>query len=598
MFAILCLQKKAPVVVHLADPAEHARVQALLSRGVYEQHTHLWGIAESTAYLESMFSPVTEGQHNRLQAAAQSANNALQKHFFSYQGKHAQGIAPEGLFTLVRWVREAVTPEETTVRITHALASCQDPQRPVNWNWAYTLRCIIRQAAYAQMDGSQDSYDQVPVETWATEDAWQEWLETNEPANVTVPWVLDIEPLEQLSLPQRVTALTNIECLITSCSCASDKARVALHMTSSTARYLYLRQVQRCQERNSVFRCEIDGKHELSFEIMQALEEMSRVQLRFLYGLNTEILSQGLSADSPLPRAGIRSGLQKPYVRGTDIRGPEAQFKPGECEQVIRELYEFLMELSHERGVEPRRTLPLVLRTHVGESNMFNNVHDPQLEQIGRENLSIIIRILEKMHAENAFQKDRVLFRLGHVTAITIGQAYRLRLLPHKVCMLELNYRSNLQTFASLDMGHLPVLKVLIADALYRCKRSQVPWQSRPEVNFLDLTCNTDGAGIMHSSMEEEFYLASNVLSHFKDNSVMEDGSPVYVPVYPEDLEYLDGCVNPEVTQELLQGRGLLCEDLRLEVRNLLRFDHFLGKSQPFPPSPRKRRRIGRGGTP
>ena len=86
------------------------------------------------------------------------------------------------------------------------------------------------------MHGSQDSYDQTPVETWAIDDAWQEWLESNEPPNVTVPWVLDIEPLAQSSRP-RVTAMTNTECLISGCSCASEKARVALHMTSSTARY-------------------------------------------------------------------------------------------------------------------------------------------------------------------------------------------------------------------------------------------------------------------------------------------------------------------------------------------------------------------------
>lgn len=578
-----CLQKKCPADVRLADADNDSGVQALLSRGVYEQHTHLWGIETPHSYLDSMYSPITEGQNNRLQAAAESAFQALQEHYFLYQGVYAQGSAPEGLFALVRWMREANTGTERAARVQHALASCQDSQRPFNWDWAYTLRSVIRDASFAQMHTSQGLYEQVPVQLWTHGGASAEWLENNELAAVTVPWVLNIDPVEALPLPQRVVALRNINSLVTSCSNVSNKARVALYLTSNTARYLYICRVQDSQKANRVVRCEINGKHELSQSIMEALAEMSDVKLRFLYGLDTQLLSKGLSSDCPLPQAAITSNLQKPYVMGTDFRGPEAVFQAPACSQVIRELYDLLVSLSEQFS----RTC--VLRTHVGESNMFNNVHDPRLEQIGRQNLSIIIGILVQMHADDVFKQSKVLMRLGHVTAITTGQAYQLRQLPHKVCMLELNSRSNLQTFASPDLGHLPILKVLIADALYRFDYRQ---NKTTSYTFLDLTCNTDGAGIMHSSMEEEYYLASNVLTHYKDNTVMEDGSMAHVPVFPEDLQYLRGRLEPG-SEQLVQGRGLLCSDLRLEVRNLLRFKNFIGGAQPFPPrSPRKKQRL------
>ena len=531
-----------------------------------------------------MFSPIVEGQADRQQMAALSAQQAFKDHFFCYQGRYAQGSAPEGLFALVRWIIDANTAEETSLRVQHALASCQDPERPVNWDWAYTLRGIVRNAAFAQMAG-HCSYEQVPVQTWREPGAWLEWLEASTVNDVPFPWVLDIGVLDSLPLLERKSALQNIDNLIASCKDASDQARVALHLTSTTARYLYMRHVQQCQEINKVHRCEIDGKHGLSASIMDALNALSHVELRFLYGLDTQLLSHGISSDQPLPYSGIEQNLQQCGVVGVDIRGPEAVFKPIECQDVITNLYQFLKHLSEQH----QRPGPYVLRIHVGESNMVNNEHDPELERIGRQNLEIIISVLEKMQADGAFDLSKAYFRLGHITAITVGQAFRLRQLTHKACMVELNLRSNLQTFASPDMGHLPVLKVLIADALHRYKRKQAQTRSSG-FTFLDLTCNTDGAGIMHSSMREEFYLASNVLTHYRNNTMMEDGSRAFVSLVEGDAACLEGCVKAEVHFSDLRQRGLLCEDLKDEVREMLRFA-LLGKAQPYALSPRKRQR-------
>lgn len=588
LFTVRDLQKKAPIDVDLADPDHSISVQRLLDNGVYEQHTHLWGIEGPESYLDAMYSPITEGQHDRQHAAAESAFKAIKEHFFSYEGKYAKGSAPEGLFKLVRWILKADTAAERTDRVQHAMTSCQDPARPVNWDWAYTLRSIVRDASFTQMRNSQDSYPQVPEEAWSHAGAFEGWLQTNEPAGITVHYVLSVEPLENLLPMDRMTALENIDRLVASCSETRGQARVALHLTESTARYLYLRRVQRSQAENNVSRCEIDGKHGLSQGILDTLAKFNSVELRFLCGLDTGLLSKGVSPDCPLPCVKIRDSLQQPDVVGTDIRGPEAVFKAPECSQVIQELYAFMVTLYRELS----RRAPYVLRMHVGESNMFNNLHDPKLEKIGQENLDIVIKILEKMHADSAFQKDKVLIRLGHVTVLTIGQAYRLRQLPHKVCMLELNSRSNLQTFASPDMGHLPILKMLIADALYRFDRQQGKRQTRSTpFNFIDFTCNTDGAGIMHSSMKEEYFLASNVLTHFKDDSDMEDGSRAHVPVSAADFPYLAGSIQPAVTQQVLQDRGLLFVDLIPEVRDMLRSDNFIARAQPHPLSPRKKAR-------
>ena len=107
--------------------------------------------------------------------------------------------------------------------------------------------------------------------------------------------------------------------------------------------------VQHSQEANQVDRCEIDGKHQLSEAIMNALEELSSVKLRFLYGLDTYFLASGLCLEDPLPWDAITDNLSKPFVIGTDFRGPEAAFKEAECEAVLNKLYPLLVASSAHR---------------------------------------------------------------------------------------------------------------------------------------------------------------------------------------------------------------------------------------------------------
>jgi len=265
---------------------------------------------------------------------------------------------------------------------------------------------------------AQDCTDQVPLEQWTQPDSYKAWLDSHLSKAEPTEYLLNIQLIENLPVAHRVAALRSVDGLVADCKREGNQCRVILHTTAETARCLYLRAVQRSQYANQVDRCEIDGKHQLSEAIMTALEGMSNVKLRFLYGLDTHYLASGMSLESPLPWEAVTENLLKPYVIGTDFRGPEAAFVEEGCEAVLRKLYSLLVEVSEKR-VQHKL---LVLRVHVGESDMFNNLHDPGLEQIGHQNLNIVISILERMQQDKLLQPKKVLIRLGHVTALSISQ--------------------------------------------------------------------------------------------------------------------------------------------------------------------------------
>jgi len=99
---------------------------------------------------------------------------------------------------------------------------------------------------------------------------------------------------------------------------------------------------------------------------LNVLEELISVKLRFLYGLDIHFLASGLCLEDPLPWDAITDNLSKPFVIGTDFRGPEAAFKEAECEAVLNKLYPLLVASSERRTKHKK----LVLRIHVRESDM------------------------------------------------------------------------------------------------------------------------------------------------------------------------------------------------------------------------------------
>lgn len=110
-------QKKSPVSIEPVDQESAEQIQRILDGQLADYHTHLWGIETSVSYLDTMYSPIREGQIGRSTAAAEAACTAINNHYFRFQGRFAQHTAPEGLFHLVRWILEAVTVAEKEFRV-------------------------------------------------------------------------------------------------------------------------------------------------------------------------------------------------------------------------------------------------------------------------------------------------------------------------------------------------------------------------------------------------------------------------------------------------------------------------------------------------
>lgn len=111
------------------------------------------------------------------------------------------------------------------------------------------------------MHAAQRTHQHVPVEQWTEVDLYKAWLDSHPTAAEPAEYTLHVEDVDNLPIRQCVAALRNIDGLVVSCKQEGGQCRVMLHITSSTARYLYLRAVQHSQEANQVDRREIDGKH-------------------------------------------------------------------------------------------------------------------------------------------------------------------------------------------------------------------------------------------------------------------------------------------------------------------------------------------------
>ena len=215
---------------------------------------------------------------------------------------------------------------------------------------------------------------------------------------------------------------------------------------------------------------------------------------------------------------------------------------------------------------------------------MFSREHDPDMAMRGRENLEHVLAALEELKGPFTAQKA-VSIRLGHVTAITLNQAYRLRCLPFDV-KLELNGYSNIATLATPDQGSLPILKLLVADALYTKNVEAVGCLPRS----LGFGCSTDGGGVQHSNLRKEFGLALMLIKSYKLGIPLPkggsfDGSLPSIKVYPDDLKLLEGSVSPEALQRLdtvhknsnpfsaQHRRNLRFVDLLPDVQQLVKAD-------------------------
>ena len=272
------------------------------------------------------------------------------------------------------------------------------------------------------------------------------------------------------------------------------------------------------------------------------------ISLNFLYGFHTKQLAATAKND---PNIQVISSKKlnemkvllcsSPEYVGTDFRAPESDFHRLAVRNAFGDLYAKLVEVADHRLENGEGTTPLVIRVHVGESNMDAGYHDPEHALQATKNIEVILKAIEsvmektelakmksaedvqaRVSRENpvfkraprksevvqareelaelgqvsttgvsrenfpAYDSTKVVFRLGHVTHITLAQAAKVRELGLDV---EINSLSNLTTFGAKDAGSLPVVKFYVVDMvnIYRNKTSRVP----------PMTSNTDGNGVM-----------------------------------------------------------------------------------------------------
>ena len=149
-----------------------------------------------------------------------------------------------------------------------------------------------------------------------------------------------------------------------------------------------------------------------------------------------------------------------------------------------------------------------VLRTHVGEGAVErdasgNPIHNSQHRDIANHNVGKIVDTLANMD-ENGQFSDNVVTRLGHMTHADFEQLSRLDSISkeHGV-IVEANLSSNLATGSVLNENemHRVLLKFLYQDNLR-------------------VTLNTDGGGVMNTTIEQEYKTAQLAIDRFESGEL------------------------------------------------------------------------------
>ena len=223
----------------------------------------------------------------------------------------------------------------------------------------------------------------------------------------------------------------------------------------------------------------------------------------------------------------------------------------------------------------------LVLRIHVGESNMSESKFDREKEKTGRRNVSVILTAINKLISNgkynikkrvkrgNAYRNvfdNKVQIRLGHITALTIGQA---RWIIQNQIRFEINSLSNLRTFAAEDEGHLPIIKILIANAICIYEKG-----NDMELEF---TCNTDGNGVMRSNITEEYELNAKLVESFVEQKTLANGIRPTVYIFTND--HSKGCVD---TSDIVAIKDVVKNSKDFEGLNRIRTIEFYHFSEDF----------------
>ena len=573
-------------------------VDSFLDRKKFvEWHTHWHGIVGPETYVSSMFLFIGAGEQPEVQRSKrfQKAKDVLIAGL-DERLKNASTTEERVLLSpIAEWLKEPGRKTETVADdVAHLLSSRKKHSTSiaVHWDLAYQLRSIIRDKV---LPDAEEVFcgQRVPVEEWTKLGKWGKWIKDD--TDISLEYFLDIGCISREdNMLKRAKMHENVVSFVKHYVKTGNESIGNLYLSRTTLRYLYGLEIRKALTEltgpnNKEFRCEIDGKPGLDCNLITDLcrnagngPSNKRLQLYFLFGLSTKLLESGTEKELNKKINEIEKALYKPEFIGTDFRGPEAVFEQKACNVILGNLYTILKKAARkrrDRGEGTEGETPVIMRIHVGESNMRDAKYDPQMEAKGRKNIDTILTACE-MIKQSPTDKKLVCIRFGHVTAITVYQALRMRKMG---IYCEINSLSNLETGAAEYEGDLPVLKLLIADALYRHEQSeskQSSTHSKSGYNMLYFTCNTDGAGIMHSNLKEEYTIAIRLINRFIwcDSKKFKDGSVPRVLVFPDDKDALEKVVNnfDELYTDPNENK------YSSEERKTLRFCHFSYNLQKF----------------
>ena len=240
------------------------------------------------------------------------------------------------------------------------------------------------------------------------------------------------------------------------------------------------------------------------------------IDVRFLRNISTgKILSSG----SGEPTVKYVEGQIKDVIKkvkkgyrevGIDIAGAEREFKPAGMER-FESLYSQLKEAATELG------RPLVLRIHVGEG--YPGPKTPHRER-ARDNVAMLTERLEQMKSQGKLDPDKVIIRYGHATHASFEDLEEIRKLG---VIVEANLRSNVTTgsVSNDTETQQTLLKFLYHDT--------------------NTILNTDGGGVMGTTLPREYKLAREGIELFKINEMGIPDPQNKTIYYYDELPDLEG---------------------------------------------------------
>jgi hypothetical protein len=168
-----------------------------------------------------------------------------------------------------------------------------------------------------------------------------------------------------------------------------------------------------------------------------------------------------------------------------------------------------------------------VFRIHAGEGDPIrdmsgNFASGSNHRDIAQNNVGHLMDKIEGM-SEQGMLSDKVVIRIGHATHASPAQLDRIRILEGKGVKIhvEANLTSNIVTGSIADSGE----------------------QAQVLLKFLQHgvtpTLNTDGGGVMGTSLRRERVLAQEILDNFKTNqtAITEGNTKYYYSELPRTTE-------------------------------------------------------------